>query len=116
LDDIVNTLLIVGGISQTGFYGIAFLKKMVYPYPIKKNWEDRPKMTIKELLLSSEEIVNTLVKEINLSDISLKEAEERILQFVNRIGQIMTDGVVEKVKESTIENTLFVNGRVATGT
>jgi hypothetical protein len=70
-------------------------------------------MTIKELLLSSAEFVNTLVEEINASDISLKKAEERILRFVNRVGQVMTDDVVQKIKEPTVENTLIIDGEVA---
>ena len=70
-------------------------------------------MKIEELLLSSDDLVNELVEGINLSEMSLKEVEERILQFLNRIGQIMTDDVVEKVKEPTVENTLDVNGEVA---
>jgi len=43
-------------------------------------------MKIEELLLSSEDLVNTLAEEVNLSEMSLKEVEERILQFVNLIG------------------------------
>ena len=70
-------------------------------------------MKIEELLLSSDDLVNELVEGINLSEMSLKEVEERILQFLNRIGQIMTDDVVEKVKEPTEENTLFVDDEVA---
>lgn len=69
-------------------------------------------MKIRELLLSSEDLVNKLAEGMNLSNISLKEAEERILRFVNRIGQVMTDEVVEKVKEPTVENTLVVGGKV----
>jgi hypothetical protein len=67
-------------------------------------------MKIEELLLGSEDLVNKLADEINLSEISLKEAEVRILEFVNRIGQIMTDEVVEKVKEPTVENILVMSG------
>ena len=40
--------------------------------------------------------------------------EERILQFVNLIGRIVTDEVVMKVKEPTVENRVVVNGEVAT--
>ncbi len=70
-------------------------------------------MTIKGLLLSSAELVNTLVEGINSSGISLKKAEERILQFVNKIGQVMTDDVVKDIEEPSVENTLFVDGEVA---
>jgi hypothetical protein len=51
-------------------------------------------MKIKELFLSSEDPVNTLAEEINLSNMSLKETEEKIVQFINRICQIMTDEVI----------------------
>jgi hypothetical protein len=70
-------------------------------------------MNIKELLLSSKELVNTLIEGINLSDISLKEAEERILEFVNKVGQVITDDLVKNIKEPTVENGLVVNGEVA---
>lgn len=71
-------------------------------------------MTIKKLLLRSEDLVSTLVEEINFSNMSLKEAEKKIVQFIKRIDQIMTDEVVEKVEEPTVENTLILNGKVAT--
>ncbi len=68
-------------------------------------------MTIKELLLSSEKLVNSLVEEIDSSDSSLKDAEERILQFVNRVGQVMTDDVVKNIKEPTVENAFLLMAR-----
>jgi hypothetical protein len=71
-------------------------------------------MKIEELLLSGEDLVNTLVEGINLSEKSLKEGEEKVLEFINRIGQIMTDEIVMKVKEPTVENRVVVNREVAT--
>ena len=71
-------------------------------------------MNIKELLLSSEELVKELTEHINFWHISFKEAEERIVEFVNKIGQALTDDLIEKVQEPTLENRIIVNGEVAT--
>ena len=65
-------------------------------------------MELREFILQSEEIIKHLQDEINQSTISLKQAEESILEHVNRIGQIMVDEVVEGLKEPVGENRVVV--------
>ena len=67
-------------------------------------------MTIKELILGSEEIVKQLTEAIDRSEMSLKEAEKKILEVVNRIGQLMVNEVVAGVKEPVLENQVEVDG------
>ena len=52
-------------------------------------------MQLRDFLLQSDEIIKHLKEGIDHSAISLKQAEEKILEYVNRIGQIMVDEVVE---------------------
>ena len=70
-------------------------------------------MKIREFILQSEEIIKQLSEGVNHSETSLKEAEERILEHVNRIGQIMVDEVTERVSEPVYENRVVVEGKVA---
>lgn len=70
-------------------------------------------MRIKEFILQSEEIIKHLSEGINQSEMSLKEAEERILEYVNRIGQIMVDELMERVSEPVYENRVMVDGKPA---
>jgi len=68
-------------------------------------------MKVKELILQSEEIIKCLAEGINRSETSLKEAEERILVYINRLGQIMVDEVVERVSEPVIDR-IFYNSKL----
>ncbi len=70
-------------------------------------------MRVKELILQSEEIIKCLVEGVNRGEIHLKEAEERILEQVNRFGQIMVGEVAEGVSEPVYENRVVVEGKVA---
>jgi hypothetical protein len=70
-------------------------------------------MELREFILQSEKIIKHLQDEINQSTISLKQAEERILEHVNRIGQIMVDEMVEGLKEPVSENRVVVGEKVA---
>ena len=56
-------------------------------------------MKLRDFVLQSEEIIKHLKEEIVHSAISLKQAEEKILEYVNRIGAIMVDEVVGGLKE-----------------
>lgn len=58
-------------------------------------------------------LVNELIEQIDLNGIGLKKAEERIVQFIYRIGHMMLEQVVHSVQEPTIENRLEVEGKVA---
>ncbi len=70
-------------------------------------------MDTREWLLRSEEIVKQLGEGINGCEISLKEAEEKILEHINRLGQIMVDEVVGELRDPVFENRVVVDGEVA---
>jgi hypothetical protein len=70
-------------------------------------------MRLREFILQSEEIIKQLSEGINHSETSLKEAEEKIVEHINRLGQIMVDEVVEGLKEPVIENRIIVGEKVA---
>ena len=70
-------------------------------------------MQLRDFLLQSDEIIKHLKEGIDHSAISLKQAEEKILEYVNRIGQIMVDEVVEGVKEPVGENRVVVGEKEA---
>jgi hypothetical protein len=70
-------------------------------------------MELREFILQSEEIIKQLGEGINHGEISLKQAEETILEHVKRIGQIMVDEVVEGLNEPVGENRVVVGEKVA---
>lgn len=70
-------------------------------------------MKIKELILQSEEIIKRLSEGINKGGINLKYVEEEILRYVNKIGDLMVDEVVERVEEPVYENRVVVEGEEA---
>ena len=59
------------------------------------------------------ELVNCLAEELELGQSSLKEVEEKILQFVYRLGALMLEEIVEKLSEPTMENRIYVEGKEA---
>lgn len=65
------------------------------------------------LLPLAEELVKTLIGQLDAGQIGLKEAEEQIVSFVHRIGHLMLVETVEKVREPTTENKLKVEGKIA---
>jgi len=70
-------------------------------------------MNVTEFILQSEEIIKCLTERIDGNEISLKEAEEGILEHVNRLGQMMIDEVVEGVRDPVYENRVVVEGKEA---
>ena len=70
-------------------------------------------MNLQEQILRSEELVKQLAQGINHQGPNLKEAEQKILEHINRIGQIMVDEVVQQLKEPVTENRVVVNGELA---
>ena len=66
-----------------------------------------------EFLPLAEALVNELTEQIDFQQVSLKEAEQKILQFIHRIGHIMLSEVVHSVQEPTCENRIEVEGKVA---
>jgi len=50
---------------------------------------------------------------VNKGQIGLQDAEQEILQFVNWVGDLMAQEVVEGVAEPTRANRIIVDGEVA---
>ncbi|NIM45228.1 MAG: hypothetical protein GTO54_06280, partial [Nitrososphaeria archaeon] len=70
-------------------------------------------MKIEEMVLRGAEIVNELAEAIEDRGIGLKEVEERILEYLNQIGGLMVQEVVERVVEPCVENRVYVEGHEA---
>jgi len=70
-------------------------------------------MELQEFVAQSNEIVNELSRAIENRQIGLKEVEERILQFINRIGDLMVQKVLKGVSEPFTENRVWVQGEEA---
>lgn len=70
-------------------------------------------MTIEQLILGSRQIVKQLIEAIDASQIGMKEAEQRILEVVNRLGQLMVDEVVAGIQDPVVENQVRVEGQRA---
>ncbi len=70
-------------------------------------------MELREFVAQSSEIVNELSRAIENREIGLKEVEERILQYINRIGNLMVQEVLEEVSEPFSENRVWVDGEEA---
>ena len=70
-------------------------------------------MKLQQLVAQSADVVNELSKAIEDRQIGLKEVEERILQFVNNIGDLMVQEVIEGVKEPVTENRVWVEDEEA---
>jgi hypothetical protein len=66
-----------------------------------------------ELLSQASVLVNGSISDIDRGEYGLKEVEERIVAFVNRIGSILVDAVVEGVADPVTENRVWVEGRKA---
>ena len=70
-------------------------------------------MELQEFIAQSSEVVNELSRAIKNRKIGLREVEERILQFVNRMGDLMVQKVLEGVNELFTENRVWVQGAEA---
>ena len=66
---------------------------------------------LQELFRIAEVLVNDLGEELNYGSAGLKEVEQRILEFVHRVGQRMVQQVAQQVREPVVENTLWVEGK-----
>ena len=65
------------------------------------------------VLREAELVVNDLVGEINSGEANLEQAERRVVEFVNRLGGMLTAEVLERVAEPTTANTIYVGERKA---
>jgi hypothetical protein len=70
-------------------------------------------MHLQEQILRSQQLVKQLSEGINHRTIDLKQAEQQVLDHVNRIGQMLVDGVLEGIQEPVQENRVGVGGEVA---
>ena len=66
-----------------------------------------------ELVPSAERIVKELSRRLNAGQIGLQDAEQRIVEFVNWVGDLMVQEVVEGVEEPTRANRIMVDGELA---
>jgi hypothetical protein len=70
-------------------------------------------MELREVIAQGGELVNELSEAVDQRRLGLKEVEERILEFVNRIGELLVQEVVEKVNEPFSENRVWVGDQEA---
>ena len=66
-----------------------------------------------ELVSSAERIVKELSGRLNAGQLGLQDAEQRIVEFLNWVGDLMVQEVVEGVEEPTRANRIMVDGEVA---
>ena len=65
-------------------------------------------MKLQEFVAQSSEVVNELSRAIENREMGLKEVEERVLRFVNRIGDLMVQEVLDGVNEPFTENRVWI--------
>lgn len=70
-------------------------------------------MELQEFVAQSSEVVNELSRAIENQQIGMKEVEERILEFINRIGDLMVQEVLEGVGEPFTENRVWIEDEEA---
>lgn len=71
---------------------------------------------MKELLQTLQmagDLVKELQQQINRDNINFKEAEQEVLKYVNKLGHLLCQEVVEGIKEPFIENHVIVEGQEA---
>ena len=69
--------------------------------------------TINEFLPLADILVKELSEQINMGNLVLKEAEEKIVEFINKIGHLLLEDVVEAIKEPVLENHIILDGKNA---
>ena len=72
-------------------------------------------MNTEELIAAAEGLVKELQERINGGGMDLQEAEAKILEMVNWIGDEMVQEVVAGLAEPTSANQITVGGEVASG-
>jgi len=68
---------------------------------------------LEQLLAEAELLVNRSVVDMDRGEIGLKEVESRILEFVNRIGGLLVERVVQEVRDPLTENRVWLDGKRA---
>ena len=65
-------------------------------------------MELQVLVAQAGELVNELSRAVEQQGIGFKEVKERILEYVNRIGDLLVQEVLERVSEPFTENRVWV--------
>lgn len=65
-------------------------------------------MELQELVVQRGDVVNELSRTLENQQMGLKEVEERVQQYLNRIGDLMLQEVLEGVREPFTENRVWV--------
>lgn len=68
---------------------------------------------MEELLHESVELVYDSIFKINQNELHFLEAEEKVLQFVNKLGHLMMSQIAENLTEPTTENTTLIDNEKA---
>ena len=66
-----------------------------------------------ELVTTAERIVKELSTRVNGGTMGLQDAEQEIVEFLNWVGDLMVQEVVDCVEEPTRANRIMVDGEVA---
>jgi hypothetical protein len=66
-----------------------------------------------ELFRIAARLVNDLGEELNYGNMGLDGVEQRVLEFVNQVGQQMVQQVAEQISEPVVENNLWVGDQRA---
>ncbi len=70
-------------------------------------------MEITDVLQRSQILVKELSEGLNLGNCTFQQVEQRILQFINEIGQAVEQEILAGVQEPTVENRVRVGERTA---
>lgn len=68
---------------------------------------------LEQVLAEVPGLVNRAAEDIDRGEIGLKEAEEQVVEFVNRIGGLVVEKIVDAVSEPTMENRVWVDEKQA---
>jgi hypothetical protein len=70
-------------------------------------------LELEQLLTEAGVLVNRAIGDIDAGVIGLKEVEDRVLEYVNRVGGLLVDEIVDGVREPVVENRVWVEGKKA---
>ena len=66
-----------------------------------------------ELFAEADVLVNRSILDLDRGALDLKDVEHRILEFVNRVGALLVDEVIQGVADPVTENCVWVEGHKA---
>ena len=68
---------------------------------------------LEQVLAEVPVLVNWAAEDIDRGEIGLKEAEERVVAFVNKMGGLLVERIVDAVSEPMVENRVWVDEKQA---